>query len=611
MNKAPILASVLLFAFLTASCEPVSGSHGDSSSRSFVSYVGSSETVHEDEIPALIEIEANVGTDRDGGVYFDLGPGFVLKGGYLDGNDIVIEQGGTLTNAAAYSSWDGLTVEFSSAGENAFLMAKSSYFPIDNGSIGAERLASGETVEFIDGNRYFSIYAAVGDFVVSGIEITSIHVPDNPVQELEAIDIYSINDTHGAVDYIYGDGTYQLGLAKLSSLYKDLYAENPDGTAIISVGDMWQGSAISNLSYGRIMVEWMNLVGFDSMSIGNHEFDWGTSIIAENAEIANFPFLGINVRDEEGALPSFLAPSTVIARGGVRIGIIGGIGLLEGSILPSSLGGYHFEDYYDLVSSEADRLRIEEGCELVVVAVHNGDFNTRLCHNIDAVLLGHTHQNDYSVDTYGIPHIQCYANGSNVRSVRFVKDRAGNWYYERQERVTEFGDASSLGDDGATLELIDHYESAFDDVMNEVVGESSSGYDRYDLPLLAAEQMYRYYNDDPSRAYPEVACTIVNSGCARQNIQPGPITYGDLYAVFPFDNDHVFATIKGADLSYIMSSEVSYPRYLSLVDDEVYTVAVISYVYEDDFYGDFFIEEVARDSVHRLRDIMADYLRSL
>ena len=77
--------------------------------------------------------------------------------------------------------------------------------------------------------------------------------------------------------------------------------KSPDTTVILSSGDMFQGSAISNMTQGGVVVEAMNEIGFDAMTIGNHEFDWGIDKIAayndgdeKNGE-ADFPFLSCNI----------------------------------------------------------------------------------------------------------------------------------------------------------------------------------------------------------------------------------------------------------------------------------------------------------------------------
>ena len=87
---------------------------------------------------------------------------------------------------------------------------------------------------------------------------------------------------------------------------ESIIKENSDAaTLVISAGDMFQGSGLSNYRYGLDMVNIMNMIGFNAMSVGNHEFDWGLSTVLnyndgdlENGE-ANFPFLGCNILYKE------------------------------------------------------------------------------------------------------------------------------------------------------------------------------------------------------------------------------------------------------------------------------------------------------------------------
>ena len=104
------------------------------------------------------------------------------------------------------------------------------------------------------------------------------------------LDIFAINDLHGKVL----DGNGHIGVDELTTYFKQTKAQNPD-TIFLSSGDMWQGADLSNLTKGMLVTDWMNELGFASMTLGNHEYDWGEADIQTNADAANFPFLGINI----------------------------------------------------------------------------------------------------------------------------------------------------------------------------------------------------------------------------------------------------------------------------------------------------------------------------
>lgn len=78
---------------------------------------------------------------------------------------------------------------------------------------------------------------------------------------------------------------------------------------------MFQGGAESNITYGDVVIDAMNIIGFDSMTIGNHEFDWGEEVLSAMASKMDFPLLGYNIY-YKGTLnrPSYLKPSTIIKK---------------------------------------------------------------------------------------------------------------------------------------------------------------------------------------------------------------------------------------------------------------------------------------------------------
>ena len=116
------------------------------------------------------------------------------------------------------------------------------------------------------------------------------------------LNIISMNDTHGALIETHATA----GLIKGSTYIESVRKENKKGTILLSAGDMYQGTAVSNMEYGNTMMECMNALKFDAMAVGNHEFDWGEQIIKnhhdgnkENGE-ANYPYLACNIFYSKG-----------------------------------------------------------------------------------------------------------------------------------------------------------------------------------------------------------------------------------------------------------------------------------------------------------------------
>lgn len=155
--------------------------------------------------------------------------------------------------------------------------------------------------------------------------VPSTVVTESTEQTPEAVpvvfDIYAVNDLHGKL----ADTDAQPGVDELSTYLKQ--AKQTGNTIFLSTGDMWQGASESNLTDGLIVTEWMNQTDFAAMTLGGHEYDWGEDTIRKNKQMAEFPFLGINVYNRNtDTQADYCQSSLVIDRDGVQIGIIGAIG---------------------------------------------------------------------------------------------------------------------------------------------------------------------------------------------------------------------------------------------------------------------------------------------
>ena len=159
-----------------------------------------------------------------------------------------------------------------------------------------------------------------------------------------------------------------------------------DDIVLFANGDMFQGTAVSNRSNGLAVLMAMNLLRFDAMGLGNHEFDWMLDTILPywdgnnaNGE-ADFPLLTANIRrlSAGGRLLADLSASDNIADGvivrkeGLRIGLISCIGPLKNSILATAVADYEFTDVTEAVARTAERLK-REGADLICVSIHDGD----------------------------------------------------------------------------------------------------------------------------------------------------------------------------------------------------------------------------------------------
>jgi 2',3'-cyclic-nucleotide 2'-phosphodiesterase (5'-nucleotidase family) len=117
-------------------------------------------------------------------------------------------------------------------------------------------------------------------------------------------------------------------------------------------------------------------------------------------------------------------------------------------------------------------------------------------------------------------------------------------------------------------------------VKDEVVGTTSSDLSKATLGVMGSKALYLYYHAIDS----SIVAASINSGGVRQTIAAGTVTYGDIYATFPFDNDNTTVSLTGSSLASLLGSS-SYYSYSSLATSAIssastYKIMTLSYVSE-------------------------------
>ena len=235
--------------------------------------------------------------------------------------------------------------------------------------------------------------------------------------EIVAIDILTTNDFHGALV----EAGKNPGAAKFGAFLLQQRAKNPYGSIFVSAGDMFQGSPDSNLLYGKTVVEVLNALQMDAMTLGNHEFDWGLDKLAARVAESRFPYVSANVREKDGqGRLSFVKPFVMLERLGVKIAVIG-IVTPETAYTtgPKIVAPFEFRDPATVVRELLPQVR-RLGADIVVVLSHlaseqdaagqvSGDAAVLAATvpGIDALVSGHSHKL-VAGKVNGVPVVQAY-----------------------------------------------------------------------------------------------------------------------------------------------------------------------------------------------------------
>src|SRR5467141_2497256 len=158
--------------------------------------------------------------------------------------------------------------------------------------------------------------------------------------------ILHTNDTHSQIDPVAdNDRVYagKGGVARRATLVKRVRKENPN-TLMIDAGDVFQGTPYFNFYKGEVEYKSMSLIGYDVVTLGNHDFDNGVDGLAAAMKFANFDFVSSNYDMRGTKLESRVKPYAVRVIGGVRVGLFG-LGISPANLItPENFEGVKYSD---------------------------------------------------------------------------------------------------------------------------------------------------------------------------------------------------------------------------------------------------------------------------
>ena len=229
--------------------------------------------------------------------------------------------------------------------------------------------------------------------------------------------ILHTNDTHSTIfpvkqniddKEIAGRGGY---LRRVNML-KEQRQQHPD-LLLFDSGDFSQGSGYYTLFKGEVEIGLMNQMGYDAVTIGNHEFDFGLDNLARIFRMANFPIVCSNYDCKGTVLEGLVKPYITLKRNGVKIGVFALSPALKGLVFDGNCQGITYLDPAETAQKYINLLRKQEKCDIVICISHLGwkeseytdEMLLKGIEGCDLVLGGHTHtymkQLEYAPDKTG------------------------------------------------------------------------------------------------------------------------------------------------------------------------------------------------------------------
>lgn len=358
------------------------------------------------------------------------------------------------------------------------------------------------------------------------------------------------------------------------------YEENGDYTLLIDDGDVLQGGFISSITKGSDLIDIINAAGYDILTFGNHEFDYGMEQFIANAEKLNTKYISCNFAKDDKLV---FEPYVIKEFDNVKFAFIGintpetlittKIKYFEdenGNVIYNFYQGDNGQKLYDRVQETIDEVK-SKGADYVIAVAHVGEkesagpykYNEIISHTsgFDVFLDGHSHDTDQvsMKDKNGktVFRMGVGTKLSCIGVVTFTKE--GTIEHELLTYKAPSDESEKIKYDNVVSKIVDEKSAKVNSLAKEIIGKTEFNLTIYDpsavdsvgKPIRIVRRMETNLGDLVADAYKDKTGAdvgFINGGGVRVNIEKGDITIGDIKDVQPFDNTICIIEVTGQQL---------------------------------------------------------------
>ena len=383
------------------------------------------------------------------------------------------------------------------------------------------------------------------------------------------------NDHHGMALPNNGQG----GLAERAAFVKTVRAENPN-VLLVDAGDINTGTPLSDMFAAEVDIRAYNLIGYDAVTFGNHEFDGTRAKLDKQIADAAFPFVCSNIKTRDG---KFLGGHQYLVKNydGFRVGILG-ITTLRTLAMAGS-GSFVNKDFFFIPEIDAARdavllLRNREKADIVIALTHMGDVKESVNHVTSVELAA------------AVPGIDIIVDGHSHSRYETAKHAGNTWIVTANERGKFVGqgklsivddipvrfdwkpiaintkDRQTYAPDAEVAALIAPYKEKAEAGLKEVVGEAADTFvfgnrlTRYqetaigDMITDANVWYFRnVYNQNLDFAFH-------NGGSIRAELPKGKLTREQILTALPFENYLYIVSLRGTEINELFDYIATIPQ---------------------------------------------------
>jgi len=371
------------------------------------------------------------------------------------------------------------------------------------------------------------------------------------------------NDFHGALMPNSGRG----GIAELAAFIRAVRAVNPQ-VLLVDAGDFNTGSALSNMYDGQLDIHGYNIMRYDAVTFGNHEFDGNQEKLDMQLALAQFPFVSSNITRADG---SYLGGNRYIVKNydNFSVGIFG-ITTLRTRVIASPDSSLVFINELDAAREVVRILRDIENVDIVIGLTHMGDVQETDDHITSIELAKRIEGIDIIVDGHSHTLFQVPRRAGDawvVSANEWGKYVGYGKITVRDGRLEDFTwTPVPIGPDPEVVVMLEPYVQRANDTLKEVIGTASdtfvfgnrlTRYEETSIGNMITDANVWYFRNISNQ---RIDFAFHNGGNMRAELPAGPITRERILTILPFENYLFIASMRGSQIIQLFNFIATIPQ---------------------------------------------------
>lgn len=370
--------------------------------------------------------------------------------------------------------------------------------------------------------------------------------------------IFHTNDIHGGVDENIGFAKFK-HFINLANEYT-----RAEGYLVLDAGDIFHGTPFATVELGQSVAQVLKVVGYDAMSPGNHDFNYGQDRLIELGKVADVELLAANVKTIEGKLR--YGDCFVKEIGEMRFGVFGLTTPETGTKTnPENVVGLTFGTEEEIVAEAKSMVQVlqERGVDVIIGLMHMGiDTDSRIksttiasqVDDIDLIIDGHSHSelNQYEI-VNGTILTSTGEHFKNVGVVTIQYDLMADEIIKLVPHQISMKQLEKCEEDTEVKSVIDRIKNNQKSILEEVIGTTAIKLEGGRSSVLNGHTNLGHLLTAAMLNETQADISLINGGTIRDSIDVGMITKGDVLKVLPFSNHIVTVEMTGKQLIEILN----------------------------------------------------------